>query len=949
MKDKTLNGSKKTKPEELINSLVEKYKAEIEYITDKDFLLKLSQPYNLDLSQLYFGVGDEFGFIKNSVNPRLITFIQSSEYIELPFIDSNKDELDNIANRIFSESSKLFLLLGHPGSGKSVFMHKLLQTFGGLQETDAAKMIEVLTKNEAVPTLINLKNCAIDSLDNILRGRKNDCNVNGQQLKFIYLFDGLDELDEKRADNVLSEMYRLSQQSDTKKIIISCRSGNLNRLKAKAYFRDIVEYRIADLEETYIDQFFQRKESQGKIEKLNNLKECNQLIINEIKDIFLINLLWDTISELDATSTIIELFSQKINLLLDDPHHKKNIDSLDILNPKKQTIIELNQDISFKFQKKFQFRFSENKLQHLILKKFERLDYQGVNNIINYIADLFFERSYSENSYLQENYIYQHRRYQEYFFTQRLKTKYEKHPRILRKMKIISNREYFEDLFLNYLKQEYKRENNLVGLVELNLIDIYLGRGKAYGVETAYYTNSNEFIPALACQELSVFNELIEDENLQIKNKISTDFNALNKNFEIWKTDKSNYRARDYLKDIWQKGVSSLINNIAQFWKAEKYDIAKEFIIELKKTTEIYEANKFIKSLDKNTRIEDPVWNELENWIYYKIIVKNEAITDFFNHIIRKRYKYYSDERLSSFDESGKEKLINSFLRVCLKERKDELFEIANTFDNFEFTSLLSVLKTIEYLPIFIQSTLIHEKIKSFVENFSCELNEKNFFILFYKKFFNLSFSNDELEFLKTDFLKLKDKRSMDWKMYNTHLDFSLLCYISNDYSFEYLLRKQESYQYRYYSESRLYAALFKDYVRLLSKEKTIEAIVRDYIRYINFYTEGKYLQQYLKYDISSLLATIFAVSNKETSSLLNLKIILIKEENDVIPFSFYFNLNKLNAKLFSQIVYKEELKQFEDDALSWNDDFYQYIDYCFDLSMMFSSIDSVKSMFYFQ
>jgi hypothetical protein len=787
--DRTTNSRELTKAENLINVLATHHNAEIEFVTNTTIKQKLNQPANLDLAQLYFGTGDELSFIKNSANPKLLTFIQSSEYIDLPFLNDKKEVEQDISNNIISESSKQFLIIGHPGSGKSIFMHKLLQVFSGLEESDISKMKEVLLKNKALPVLINLKNCVTDSLETILRGRKNDSNVHGQRLNFIYLFDGLDELDEKRADNVLFEIHRLAQQNDTSKIIISCRSGNINRLKTKTYFNNIKECRIADLDNTHIDEFFQRKINQDKKAKLTELKAYNHSLVTEIKDIFLIKLLWDTINELNENSTVIELLSKKIDLLLNDAFHKKSIEALNLPNPKKQAIIELNQDISFEFQKQFQFRFSESKLQDLILKKFERLSYQDANNIINYIADLFFEHSYSEDSYQQQNYIYQHRRYQEYFFTQRLKAKYEEHPRILRQMEVIPNKDYFEDLFLKYLRQEYKKERNLVGLIELNLMNIYLGKDKSYGVETAYYTESSEFIPALVCQELSVFNELIEDENLQIKNKISINFSALNKSFEIWKTDNKDYDALSYLKNVYQRGIASLISHAAQFWKAGKYDIANNFVIELDRVISLYDENKFLDKLGENEHIEDPFWNEFENWLYYLIIIKNENIEKLFNTIIRKNYHSFSDDSYG-YKESGRKKLINSFFRVCLSNNKTELFELLDNFSSDEFIKFLSVLKTIEYLPVFIQTQSIHQSIKNFIKSFSAELNKRNFFVLFYKKFFNLSLSDSELAFLNTDFLKLREKRSVDWRIDNAAPDFLLLSYVKDDYSFYSLLRK---------------------------------------------------------------------------------------------------------------------------------------------------------------
>ena len=48
--------------------------------------------------------------------------------------------------------------------------------------------------------------------------------------------------------------------------------------------------------------------------------------------------------------------------------------------------------------KKFQFNFSQQDLQEIILNKYKRLDYKDVNAIINYITDLFFESLYLDNS-----------------------------------------------------------------------------------------------------------------------------------------------------------------------------------------------------------------------------------------------------------------------------------------------------------------------------------------------------------------------------------------------------------------------------------------------------------------------------------------------------------------------------------------------------------------------
>ena len=73
---------------------------------------------SLDLAQLFFGLGDEFGFIKNSTHPEILTFLQSSEYLELPFINEDKKATNDVVDKILSSTQTVFLISGHPGSGK---------------------------------------------------------------------------------------------------------------------------------------------------------------------------------------------------------------------------------------------------------------------------------------------------------------------------------------------------------------------------------------------------------------------------------------------------------------------------------------------------------------------------------------------------------------------------------------------------------------------------------------------------------------------------------------------------------------------------------------------------------------------------------------------------------------------------------------------------------------
>lgn len=306
----------------------------IEWIVESHFNSLLFQPSNLDLAQLYFGMANEIGFIKNFVNPEIFTLLQSSMYLDLPVVDKNQKRLLNLASDLLRSTDKEFILSGSPGSGKSILLQKLFQIFGGLDQGDESKMFNFLTQQGAVPMLINLRLCSSNSLENIIRGRLSDNNIRGNTLKFIYLFDGLDELSEMKANHALSYISELCYKSDTEKIIISCRSGNLNRLRAKTYLKNSSDLTISQLDHILVEKYFKSQGHAGRITNLKTFKKKNANLLSEIKDILLLSIFWEVIEDLPINSTFIDLFTKKVTLLLNNPIHRKNIEELNLLTPK---------------------------------------------------------------------------------------------------------------------------------------------------------------------------------------------------------------------------------------------------------------------------------------------------------------------------------------------------------------------------------------------------------------------------------------------------------------------------------------------------------------------------------------------------------------------------------------------------------------------------------------
>jgi len=933
--------SKKSKKDGICKATIEdearNLKVAVEWIVPSHFEILMSQPLNSDLAQIYFGIGDEFGFIKSCCDPDKMTLLNSNEYIDIPFSDNKNQIRINIKRSLLASKDVVWMLVGHPGSGKSIYMHKLLQSFGGLDKTKIEDTRAVISKNKALPMLINLRDCRIDALENIIRNRQMDYQLRNNNFGIIYLFDGLDELDQEQADKVLTYVLRLSQASNTKKIIFSCRSGNKNRLKAKVYFSNIKEYRISELNIDSIKKYFCGKKSKTHENLLKRLERINPNLINKVTDILFVKLLWDTILNLNARSTVFDLIENKVKTLLNNPYHQKNIDALNVLDPKPDAVFELNKEIAYEFFKNYQFRFPEKDIQTLILEKFPRIDYQSVNILLNYLIDMFFDGNATDLG--KQTYIYHHRRYQEYFFAKKLKDEYENDRQVLRGTRALSNQEFFDQLFLPFLRNEYEKENNLCRLLELNLIDVYLGRHRGWGADDPYYINSSEFIPSLAKQNNDLLEQLLEDETLQIKQKLLIKIAEVEDAFNRWEKDKGNYRYKDRLKSIWEGGIASLLTYIVIFWENKKFKVAKELLKNLDDVVALFKKREFLKDLQNNDQIRDPFWERFENWLFILIVIRKSKLDHIFTNLIRSNYSKVSDVKDYTADGSGKGKLIKSFFRVCLRQNKD----VIGTFkkcDDFERNMFLDVLTTEKLLPLFIANRDLHAIVKEYVEN--KEVSNENYFVLFYKKFLGVPLAEQEKQLISDQLDKIQQDRPVDWHLYNSNFKYAVLSYAGSIHSFAELREESKTGTLHYYHELHLYAALFNGFVRMLEGQESIEELLRDYLFYVE--THDDRFRLYLQVQTSFLWAYIFAHSKVGVDKLITVKERLLIGESKIIPFSLLYKLIYINPGLFIGLVNEHDIAKFENELKDWNDDFPSLIDRYLGLAIFYSGTNIKKA-----
>lgn len=663
-----------------IVAIAAKSGVKVNWFTLSNFEIFLNRPSNRDLAQVYFGIGDEDGFIRNNLTIEDSNLIQSSELLDLP-IHSGSDILKvniNLSN------NKVISLIGNPGSGKSFYVKKIF-----FDEAKLGVSEEDFENNKSLPMLINLKDCYYDTLENIIRNRQTDYKVRRGTLNFVYILDGLDELNEINAESVLQYIRVLAAQDNTQNIIISCRKGSLNKLKILQYISDFKQYEIGNLTTNDIEKYFSLKLNSEKIEKLKVLNHSNHNLLKDITDVFMVKLLWDTIESLDQYSTVMDLLDHKVMSQLTDVNHKNNIEQLDIINPKEQQILKLNEELSYRFSKKYQYRFKHIEVVKIVKKRFKRNSYKSLNEILSFNTNAFFDSGINNSNSSDVTYIYHHRRYQEYFFARGLKKKFEKDMKILRKERLIINSDFFEDVFLKYLQNVYSKESNVAGLILLKSIKHYLKHGDPW-----YISESETFIQNLAIQNEVVFEMLMNDELINLKYHVSKTY-----------------------------------ANALTFYESGKIDFAKE--------------------IEKEAEIDWEEWEpeEMEGYVFFKMYVNEKCD---YRYFYKNSYKEFcenlSEETIVRLNEmSPFEYCLRAFFKVGLKHDLQSLIILIKDFATKEFICLLNLLAENEYLPIVFSSPELKKEIISKIANYKNKPDLQNLSVYFFKKVLNLKVTESQI------------------------------------------------------------------------------------------------------------------------------------------------------------------------------------------------------------
>lgn len=515
----------------------------------------------------------------------------------------------------------------------------------------------------------------------------------------------------------------------------------------------------------------------------------------------------------------------------------------------------------------------------------------------------------------------------------------------------MSGHDFFQTLFLPYLRHEYKREENLIELAGLSLIDVYLGYHKGWGADAAYYRDSKEFIWALSNQNDLVFEQLIYDDSLQVKEKLFIPASDLINALKEYKKSKRRYPDSDYLKNIWEEHLANLIRLNAALHKNKKFSLQKEVNKHIEKIQTLFTSQDFLKKYQKkhNNSLYDPHWKEWEDSLYHHIVIKQENLKIIYDKHIAPFYSTTKDPGYETGEESGKKKIMKGFIRVSIDYKVDELLQLLPRFDTYQFYCLLEVLAEPHYLPYFFKDSSLHNLIDTTIERHLAESGDTfNAYFVFFKKVLNKPISKTELESSKREFSELEKTRTFDMTFRKTHYQCAILSYVYDRYSFELFLKHMNRDSLRFYNELGLFCALFKDYISLLDNKKNIREICGDFYRYNNFYTKERNTNRYLIDDLTKLWAEVFVHSNIELDTIKQLIEITVQDSNNIKPFWFFLHLRLTNKNIYLAIISEPQLEAFEKELLKSEEFFQDYINRCFDISTLFSDINDVKAIDYF-
>lgn len=846
----------------------------LKWIQADNILDLVKESKNLDLYEMYFSDSREYEFIEDVITLQENTFLQSDEFMNLRF--TNGETLESIYTSVLK--SKYSLILGAAGTGKSMGIKNIYKEFSDrfkecyFGENESEEIIYI-------PVFIRLRECIHGNLESLIREKFNDYNLypKNRERNFFYFFDGLDEVPYYDMDKIIYFIKQLEQQSSVKGITVSSRldTNNLSYFRQEFQYN---EYHFDKLKFDDINKYFNAKGDIRKFEKLKSIE--NTKIINEIDDVFSVNLLWENIDRINISTSKIEIIELAIEHWI---RNYTKLNELSLLEPKQEKIYLLCQEIAYLMQKNMVLSLSIDEVQKLIERLFKIQSPIEINSILDALTDLFFECNKYNNNEIIISFI--HRRFQEYFLYQKIEKEYYDNPIILRELKLLSNRDFIINIFLRTSLSRAEVNNDIYKSLSLRLLESYLGeyyildykdaligRNLLDNYSEPIYSYSDGFLHLLSTYKPKDLEILFNSESIDISDSIKND------NFPEF---------------------------VEIYHRINGEDISKL----VKHTFEIKE----IKTNFRN----------INNLCYYLYNIKNENIQTIYEKVLSRLTISHDD--VSNMDYVAQDKkLLNSFINLSLE------FEISY------LTCLISNMD--KYFLEVLSANLIKHKYINIL------LGNKKEFIEFRNEFINRIEKTKEDYYINTlaiySFISKKEKDNLKLKeafkkinianfpTWSNNIELHIILAILQDEKVIYQLKEFKlgvdivKIVYENYNNKKL---ILDEWLKII---KSYNYIYSDWLKYSNSHMIGALIAN-LEFDIVQL--------KKFLRELLNYESVIYMQ-------TVLFKIYEYDKKLFNNLVNKGLLDKVLLDIINYGEDDYESLsESLFKIATMFDSIDSSK------
>ena len=141
--------------------------------------------------------------------------------------------------------------------------------------------------------------------------------------------------------------------------------------------------------------------------------------------------------------------------------------------PKALSIERILAQVSLSMQRTGNISVTRSELQDVISTLFPNCSYVQVDEVIDFISEMFFDSS--STNIFQRRYSYRHKRYFEFYLYNAIKKEFYTNPSILRELRLLSNKDFILNIFLVQELKNNTLDNNLHRILALRFFEAYLG------------------------------------------------------------------------------------------------------------------------------------------------------------------------------------------------------------------------------------------------------------------------------------------------------------------------------------------------------------------------------------------------------------------------------------------------------------------------------------------